>query len=97
MLRFQPNPLSIEAARDVTLWLAKPEAQLVREICDAKIVDIEVRALAAAADTIKEGRAHNFKENELIAGTARYRTFLDVLDELREGQNLFTGQVSISK
>ena len=95
MIRFTENPLGVKAVKDLTLWLARPEAQTARAVAEAKIAAHEVEAVAAAVEALKDGRDHTFQADELLTEAQRYRHFLAVLDELAKGEDLYTGQVSL--
>lgn len=95
MIHFQENPLGLKATQDLVLWLSKPEAQTARLVVEAKITAHEVEAIAFAAEAMKAKRDHTFQADELMAETVRYRHFLEVMQELASGKDLYTGQISI--
>lgn len=97
MLRFNPNPLGSKQVADIAIWLSKSEAQLVRQVVEAKIVELEVKAIEQGVEAHTAGREHTLQSDESFRQTIPYRHFIQVLDELATGQNLFTGQVAITK
>jgi len=89
MIDVRPQPLSAEDTKNLQLWLAKPEGQILR-----KVVSSMGRAhLAEAMKDALEHAENNAKldaSNTKLAQAQRYQTFIKILDEIANQKKPFT-------
>lgn len=81
MIKAETKLLTEKDKVDLLIWLSKPEARILHRIVSSRCKILEVEALNAAI----QGSAGNSKldvGNQKLWEAQRYKTFLDILEEI---------------
>jgi hypothetical protein len=89
MINCQSESLPAGQDRSLRVWLAKPEAQILIRVAEAKC---KIEAAQALDESIKSKDHENYllAANETLRRAQRYATFLDVLKEISSQTEPFT-------
>lgn len=85
MIDRQTQPLNTEEERGLRLWLAKPEFGTLVKVAESAMKNLAAQALE---DAVKS-ESHLLKieaANQRLREAARYRTFLEILNEFRDNE-----------
>jgi hypothetical protein len=87
MIRTVDTPIEPESVRTLHQWMDETQGQLLYVIVKAKCVRHEVEASQAATRSFQQGGDRSREEEAALNAAARYRTTLEVLEEIRKTED----------